>query len=372
MSSRHLLGLTVVAFAALGCDHYPKTPEEALGQIEHVVTSADGLVAWQLVDPQTRSAAASVLTDERLMQTIVKAKYPPEEARRELERLAAADEPDDAHFFARTCKAWAMLEGYRKRLGSVSGPIQTKADGDKAMWVSRIGRHALPSLEGGRRLGLARPARRVAAREGSRQPRREDRAGQRGPLQEGGSSMTHRVAVIPGDGIGVEVTREAVRVLDAVRPQLKSPIELTELDWGAERWLRDGTTLPAGAADDLRTNYGAILFGALGDPRVPEQVHARDILLGLRFQLDLYVNLRPVRLLDEKLPPLKGKTPTRHGHAGVPREHRGSVRGRRRQLQEGHARRDRDQRGRQHAQGRGAHPARRLRRGARAAQEGCA
>src|SRR6202008_2846523 len=57
-----------------------------------------------------------------------------------------------------------------------------------------------------------------------------------------------------------------------------------------------------------RDHYAAILFGALGDPRVPEQVHARDILLGLRMQLDLYINLRPVRLLDERLTPLKGKT----------------------------------------------------------------
>ena len=81
----------------------------------------------------------------------------------------------------------------------------------------------------------------------------------------------------------------------------------SSFDWGAERWLRDGTTLPAGAIEDLRDHYAAILFGALGDPRVPEQVHARDILLGLRFQLDLYINLRPVRLLDERLTPLKGK-----------------------------------------------------------------
>jgi len=79
-------------------------------------------------------------------------------------------------------------------------------------------------------------------------------------------------------------------------------------DWGAERYLRDGTTLPAGAFEDLRDNYQAILLGAMGDARVPDQVHARDILLGLRFRLDLYINLRPVKLLDERLTPLKGKT----------------------------------------------------------------
>jgi 3-isopropylmalate dehydrogenase len=119
--------------------------------------------------------------------------------------------------------------------------------------------------------------------------------------------MTQRIAVIPGDGIGVEVTAEAVKVLRAVEPTLTQPIALTPFDWGAERWLRDGTTLPAGAMEDLRDHYAAILFGALGDARVPEQRHARDILLGLRFQLDLYINLRPVKLLDERLTPLKNK-----------------------------------------------------------------
>ncbi len=119
----------------------------------------------------------------------------------------------------------------------------------------------------------------------------------------------NRIAVIAGDGIGPEVTAEALRVLSAVAPSLRKPLEYQSFDWGAERWLRDGTTLPAGAFEDLRDHYAAILFGALGDPRVPEQVHARDILLGLRFRLDLYVNLRPVRLFDERLTPLKGKTP---------------------------------------------------------------
>jgi 3-isopropylmalate dehydrogenase len=119
----------------------------------------------------------------------------------------------------------------------------------------------------------------------------------------------NRIAVIPGDGIGVEVTAEAVRVLQALAPSLKQPIDFVHFDWGAERWLKDGTTLPPGAFEDLRDHFQAILFGALGDPRVPEQVHARDILLGLRFKLDLFINLRPVRLFDERLTPLKGKTP---------------------------------------------------------------
>jgi 3-isopropylmalate dehydrogenase len=118
-----------------------------------------------------------------------------------------------------------------------------------------------------------------------------------------------KVAVIPGDGIGPEVIAEALRVLEAARPLLAGTLELTTFDWGAERWLRDGTTLPQGAFEDLRDHYQAILFGALGDPRVPEQVHARDILLGLRFRLDLYINLRPVKLMHERLTPLKGRGP---------------------------------------------------------------
>ncbi len=120
--------------------------------------------------------------------------------------------------------------------------------------------------------------------------------------------MKNKVAVVPGDGIGVEVTAEAVKVLEALAPSLRTSIELVHYDWGAERWLKDRTTLPEGAFEDLRDHHQAILFGALGDPRVPEQIHARDILLGLRFRLDLYINLRPVKLLDDRLTPLRGKT----------------------------------------------------------------
>jgi 3-isopropylmalate dehydrogenase len=124
------------------------------------------------------------------------------------------------------------------------------------------------------------------------------------------SATTKKIAVVAGDGVGPEVIAEAVRVLDAARPKIASRLELTTFDWGAERWLRDQTTLPEGALEDLRDHYAAILFGALGDSRVPEQIHARDILLGLRFRLDLYINLRPVRLIDERLTPLKGRRPS--------------------------------------------------------------
>jgi 3-isopropylmalate dehydrogenase len=118
-------------------------------------------------------------------------------------------------------------------------------------------------------------------------------------------ALPQRIAVVPGDGIGVEVTREAVRVLRA----LALPIETEEFDWGADRYLRTRETLPAGALDDLRARFGGILFGAVGDPRIPDGIHAREILLALRFELDLYINLRPVNLYDERLTPLKGKGP---------------------------------------------------------------
>lgn len=115
-----------------------------------------------------------------------------------------------------------------------------------------------------------------------------------------------RIAVIPGDGIGVEVTREAVRVLKRIQETRAIALELVEFDWGAEKYLREGVTLPAGTLDMLRKDFDAILFGAIGDPRIPDNRHAADILFGLRFGLDLYANVRPVRCLNEKLCPLKG------------------------------------------------------------------
>jgi 3-isopropylmalate dehydrogenase len=116
-----------------------------------------------------------------------------------------------------------------------------------------------------------------------------------------------RIAVIPGDGIGVEVTREGVKVLKAVTSTGPSKLGFTEFDWGAERYLRDGTTLPAGAIEMLRRGFDAILFGAIGDPRVPSNKHASEILLALRSRLDLYVNVRPVELIDAALTPLRGR-----------------------------------------------------------------
>ena len=118
---------------------------------------------------------------------------------------------------------------------------------------------------------------------------------------------TKRIAVIPGDGIGPEVTAEAVKVLNAAVTKSGKKLSLTNFDWGADRYLRDGTTLPPDAPEMFRRNYDAILFGALGDPRVPSNQHAADILLGLRFKLDLYVNARPCYLQDARLTPLKNR-----------------------------------------------------------------
>lgn len=115
-----------------------------------------------------------------------------------------------------------------------------------------------------------------------------------------------RVAVIPGDGIGVEVIAQATRVLQAVADTSGWRIGMTHFDWGAERYLRSGETLPPGSIEMLQDSFDAILLGAMGDPRLPDNRHAADILLGLRFRLDLYVNFRPIKLLHEKLCPLKG------------------------------------------------------------------
>jgi len=111
--------------------------------------------------------------------------------------------------------------------------------------------------------------------------------------------------VLPGDGIGREVIPEAVKVLKASG----APLETTEFDWGAARYLADGVTVPPDGFAMLGREFDAILLGAFGDPRVPTNIHAKEILLGIRFKMDLYANVRPVRLLDAALCPLKGVEP---------------------------------------------------------------
>ena len=118
-----------------------------------------------------------------------------------------------------------------------------------------------------------------------------------------------KLAVIPGDGIGKEVTAEALKALAAIEQRFGRRFEIDTLPWSADHYLQSGVTLPANGYDHLRS-FDAIFIGALGDPRVPDNRHARDILLGTRFELDLYVNYRPIRLLDERLCPLKGRGPS--------------------------------------------------------------
>jgi 3-isopropylmalate dehydrogenase len=117
-----------------------------------------------------------------------------------------------------------------------------------------------------------------------------------------------RIAVIAGDGIGKEVTAEAVKVLRAIGERFGRRFDLEHLPWSADYYLQAGVTIPPNGYELLR-GFDAIFIGALGDPRVPDNRHARDLLLGTRFELDLYVNYRPVKLLDERLCPLKGRGP---------------------------------------------------------------
>ena len=126
------------------------------------------------------------------------------------------------------------------------------------------------------------------------------------PLREGGPAA--RIAVIPGDGIGKEVTPEAVKAIRAVARSARRQIEFVEFDWGADKFLREGITLPPDAVEMLSSEFDAILFGALGDPRVPSNRHAAEILLGLRFKLDLFVNARPVELFHDRLTPLRDRS----------------------------------------------------------------
>src|ERR687890_1281855 len=119
------------------------------------------------------------------------------------------------------------------------------------------------------------------------------------------ASEVKRVAVVPGDGIGPEVIEEAVGVLERVRETHGVELELKHFDWGADKFLSEGVTLPEGALEMLTREFDAVLAGAFGDPRVPSNQHAEDILLGMRRGLDLYINLRPVRLLDARLTPLR-------------------------------------------------------------------
>jgi len=117
-----------------------------------------------------------------------------------------------------------------------------------------------------------------------------------------------RIAVIPGDGIGPEVIEQAVETIQLAATIFNIDLAFSHFDWGAEKYLATGISLPPGALEMFAKDFDAILSGAFGDPRVPDNKHAADILLGIRTGLDLYINLRPIKLLDDRLCPLKGKT----------------------------------------------------------------
>ncbi len=118
----------------------------------------------------------------------------------------------------------------------------------------------------------------------------------------------YRIAVIPGDGTGPEVTAEAVKVLKAAAQKFNFRVELTEFDFGGERYKRTGELLPDSAVEELR-KFHAILLGAIGHPDVKPGILEKGILLKARFELDQYINLRPVKLYPGVETPLKDKGP---------------------------------------------------------------
>ena len=118
----------------------------------------------------------------------------------------------------------------------------------------------------------------------------------------------YKIAVIPGDGTGPEVVAEGLKVLKAAASTCDFRYETTNFDFGGDRYMRTGETLPTGALDELR-KFDAILLGAIGHPDVPPGILETGILLRLRFALDQYVNLRPVKLYPNVETPLKDKGP---------------------------------------------------------------
>jgi 3-isopropylmalate dehydrogenase len=121
-------------------------------------------------------------------------------------------------------------------------------------------------------------------------------------------AKTYKIAVVPGDGTGPEVVAEAVKVLKTAADKFKFKVDLTNFDFGGERYKRTGETLPDSAVEELR-QFDAILLGAIGHPDVAPGILEKGILLKMRFELDQYINLRPVRLYPGVETPLKNKGP---------------------------------------------------------------
>ncbi|MDH3259693.1 MAG: 3-isopropylmalate dehydrogenase, partial [Acidimicrobiia bacterium] len=126
----------------------------------------------------------------------------------------------------------------------------------------------------------------------------------------GARMATHQLAVIDGDGVGPEVTAQAVKALAAATAHFGFSVETTFYDLGGERYLRTGEVLPDTVQDEL-AGHDAILLGAVGMPEVPPGVLERGLLLKIRFDFDQYVNLRPVRLFEGAPSPIAGLTPDR-------------------------------------------------------------
>ncbi len=129
--------VALVLLLAVGCHRGAKTPDEAFHEVERAVAAGDGVALYKYLDRSTRWAIDSAYKDQQLMRTIITAKYPEEEQARALQPLAAANEPDAAHYFARSVNDRRLFDIYRRRLGSVSGPIAHKPDGEGAEWIAR-------------------------------------------------------------------------------------------------------------------------------------------------------------------------------------------------------------------------------------------
>lgn len=134
----------------------------------------------------------------------------------------------------------------------------------------------------------------------------------------------YKIAVLPGDGTGPEVVIEALKVLNHAAGKFGFKYETTEFDFGGDRYLKTGETLPDGASDELRDNFDAILLGAIGHPDVAPGILEKGILLRLRFELDQYINLRPVKLFPGVECPLKDKGPDQIDYVVV-RENTGGI-----------------------------------------------
>ena len=134
---------------------------------------------------------------------------------------------------------------------------------------------------------------------------------------------TYRIAVIPGDGTGPEVVNEGRKVLNAAATRYGFNLEMTDFDFGGDRYLRTGEVLPETAADELR-RFDAIYLGAIGHPDVKPGILEKGILLRLRFELDQFINLRPVRLYPGVETPLKDKTPEQIDYVVI-RENSGGI-----------------------------------------------